>query len=117
MDAPENFISEKEFMKDQYDTSDAAVPNNSATCLLSDLQICNGESESKCLDEEKEESNELDNILASLSVGCFHWRMLVLVGWGYFAVCSQMMLFIFLSSPVKKEWGLEDMDFPWLPFR
>ncbi|XP_005099478.1 organic cation/carnitine transporter 7 [Aplysia californica] len=63
-----------------------------------------------------ENSNELDNVLSSIKVGQFHWRMLALVGWGYFAVCSEMMLFIFLSSPVKEEWNLRDMDFPWLPF-
>lgn len=59
----------------------------------------------------------LDDILSSLQLGQFHWRMLALVGGGYFSVCSEMMLFIFLSIPIKNEWSLGDMDFPWLPFR
>ncbi|XP_059170639.1 uncharacterized protein LOC131952132 [Physella acuta] len=58
----------------------------------------------------------LDDVLSSLQLGQFHWRMLVLVGGGYFSVCSEMMLFIFLSIPIKNEWALGDMDFPWLPF-
>ena len=75
------------------------------------------ELESTTSKSESDQSNGLDDILSNLKLGLFHWKVLALVGWGYFAVCSEMMLFIFLSSPVKKEWNLDDMDFPWLPFR
>ncbi|CAL1541334.1 unnamed protein product, partial [Lymnaea stagnalis] len=60
--------------------------------------------------------HHLDDLLSSLKLGQFHWRMLALVGGGYFAVCSEMMLFIFLSTPIRKEWDLDTMHFPWLPF-
>ncbi|CAG5123656.1 unnamed protein product [Candidula unifasciata] len=58
----------------------------------------------------------LDDVLSGLKLGPFHWRMLVLVGGGYFAACSEMMVFVFLSSPLKKEWSLGEHNFSWLPF-
>ncbi|KAK7474132.1 hypothetical protein BaRGS_00034661 [Batillaria attramentaria] len=58
----------------------------------------------------------LDDVLSDLKFGVFQIKMLVLVGGGYFAVCAEMMLFVFLSSPAKKEWNLAEYEFPWLPF-
>ncbi|KAH9489219.1 hypothetical protein Btru_045634 [Bulinus truncatus] len=58
----------------------------------------------------------IDEVLSGIKVGPFHWRMMVLVGGGYFAVCSEMMLFIFLTTSLKEEWRLGYMDVPWLPF-
>lgn len=58
----------------------------------------------------------IDEVLSATRLGAFHWRMLGLVGGGYFAVCAEMMLFIFLSEPVSEEWDLRGIDYPWLPF-
>ncbi|XP_055900661.1 uncharacterized protein LOC106050771 [Biomphalaria glabrata] len=67
-------------------------------------------------DQRETQIFHIDDVLSGIKLGQFHWRMLALVGGGYFAVCSEMMLFIFLTTAVKKEWQLGDMDFPWLPF-
>ncbi|GFO26837.1 synaptic vesicle 2-related protein [Plakobranchus ocellatus] len=64
----------------------------------------------------RNQMRNIEDILSGMKLRAFHWRMLGLVGGGYFAVCAEMMLFIFLSEPVSDEWGLGDLEFPWLPF-
>ncbi|XP_046573742.1 synaptic vesicle 2-related protein-like [Haliotis rubra] len=58
----------------------------------------------------------LDEALSQIKFGLFHIKMLILAGGGYFAVCSEILVFVFLSEPVKKEWNLSHYDFAWLPF-
>lgn len=58
----------------------------------------------------------LDEVLSDLKFGIFQVKVLLLTGCGYFAVCSEMMMFIFLSAHCKKEWNLADYQFSWLPF-
>lgn len=58
----------------------------------------------------------LDDILSSLKFGPCQIKMLTLVGGGYFAVCAEFMLFVFLSTPAREEWRLAEYEFPWLPF-
>lgn len=95
-------------------------------------QVCNGNENSsaqpllvssrksidhlKIPESQEIEKLQLDDVLSSLKFGLYQIKVLLLVGGGYFAVCSEMMLFIFLSSPAKKEWQLADYGFPWLPF-
>ncbi|KAK3596795.1 hypothetical protein CHS0354_036634 [Potamilus streckersoni] len=62
------------------------------------------------------EEIQLDDVLAQLKVGLFQWKMLLLAGGGYLAVCSEIMVFVFLSEPVTKEWNLMHMTFAMLPF-
>ena len=58
----------------------------------------------------------LDDVLSELKFGFFQMKMIILAGGGYFAVCSEILVFVFLSTPVKKEWDLPEFRFPWLPF-
>ncbi|KAL3843137.1 hypothetical protein ACJMK2_021089 [Sinanodonta woodiana] len=67
------------------------------------------------IDTDSEEIH-LDDVLSQLKVGPFQWRMLLLAGGGYLAVCSEIMVFVFLSEPVTKEWSLTRMTFAMLPF-
>ena len=59
---------------------------------------------------------DIDNILTALKLGRFQYLMLVLTGGAYFAACTEVVVFVFLSKPVKEEWNLDDMEFPLLPF-
>ncbi|XP_071100327.1 synaptic vesicle 2-related protein-like [Haliotis cracherodii] len=76
----------------------------SETCLLQDHE-----------DKDKKIIH-LDDALSQIKFGLFHIKMLILAGGGYFAVCSEILVFVFLSEPVKKEWNLNHYDFAWLPF-
>ncbi|XP_076471564.1 synaptic vesicle 2-related protein-like [Babylonia areolata] len=68
------------------------------------------------LEQTDTEKHQLDDVLSSMKFGLYQIQMLALVGGGYFAVCAEFMLFVFLSSPVRAEWNLADYEFPWLPF-
>ena len=59
---------------------------------------------------------DLDTVLNSLKLGRFQYMMLVLTGGAYFAACTEVVVFVFLSKPIKEEWNLDDMVYPLLPF-
>ena len=59
---------------------------------------------------------DIDGVLTALKLGKFQYMMLSLSGGAYFAACTELILFVFLSKPVKEEWNLNDMMFPLLPF-
>ncbi|KAH3884119.1 synaptic vesicle 2-related protein-like [Dreissena polymorpha] len=61
-------------------------------------------------------ARNLDEVFSKLDFGKFHVKMLIFTCGAYFAACAQMMLIVFLSSPIKSEWDLSDMMFPFLPF-
>ncbi|XP_050409288.2 uncharacterized protein LOC126824156 [Patella vulgata] len=61
-------------------------------------------------------SKDLNEVLTQLKLGKFHVIMLLLTGGGYFAACSEILVFVFLSKPAKKEWNLHEYEYPWLPF-
>jgi len=58
----------------------------------------------------------LDELLSNLRFGYFHIKVVILTCGAYLAACSEMMLIVFLSKPLKDEWELNDMMFPVLPF-
>ena len=62
-----------------------------------------------------EQEQTLDKVVGDLKFGIFHVKMIVLTCGAYFAICCQMLLIIFLSSPIKEEWKLDDFVFPVLP--
>ena len=70
--------------------------------LLGDRGNTNG---GKCLDE----------ILSSYKFGKFHYKMMLTTCGAYFALCSELLVFVFLSGPLKKEWQLDKYVFPILP--
>ena len=59
---------------------------------------------------------DLDTVLTSLKLGRFQYMMLILTGGAYFAACTEVVVFVFLSKPVKEEWNLDEMVYPLLPF-
>ena len=59
---------------------------------------------------------DIDTVLTSLKLGRFQYIMLILTGGAYFAACTEVVVFVFLSKPIKEEWNLDDMVFPLLPF-
>ena len=90
------------------------MQTNSVVCSDVRENVCNGTS--PLLEPAQTSTKHLDDALTELKFGWFQIKMLVLAGGGYFAVCSELLVFVFLSRPVKAEWGLDDMMFPWLPF-
>ncbi|WAR01685.1 SVOP-like protein [Mya arenaria] len=65
---------------------------------------------------EQESEKQLDDVLSKFNFGFFHLKVLLLTCGAYFSACSEMMLIVFLSKPVKQQWNLDDMMFPILPF-
>lgn len=57
-------------------------------------------------------TKNLDDVLMFIQFGRFQLKMMLLTCHGYFAVCSEMMLIIFLTVPLKKEWHIADMTYP-----
>ncbi|XP_060065074.1 synaptic vesicle 2-related protein-like [Ylistrum balloti] len=57
-------------------------------------------------------SKTLDDVLTYIKFGRFQIKMMILTCHGYFAVCSEMMLIIFLTEPLKKEWNIANMTYP-----
>lgn len=65
--------------------------------------------------ENGEQNIKLDDFISNTKFGCLHLRMLLTTGGAYFAVCAELVVFVFLSHPVKKEWSLDKFIFPLLP--
>ena len=97
-------------------TSSAAAVADSQSMLIQESRKNRLSSVSGGTDESRPGQRNIEDVLSGMKLGAFHWRMLGLVGGGYFAVCAEMMLFIFLSGPVSEEWDLGNLEFPWLPF-
>lgn len=58
---------------------------------------------------------ELDDVLSSFKFGVFNYKMLLLSGGAYFAICAQMMVIVFLSKPIKDKWAIDHHTYAWLP--
>lgn len=95
---------------EQYNSDEACSEHQLLTCETKESYI-----HASC-GNTRDSTVQLDDVLSDLKFGFFQMKMLTLVGAGYFAVCAEMMLFIFLSTPAKREWNLVDYEFPWLPF-
>ncbi|XP_062570647.1 synaptic vesicle 2-related protein-like isoform X1 [Saccostrea cucullata] len=65
--------------------------------------------------ENSEKTVKLDSFISNTKFGLLHLRMLLTTGGAYFAVCAELVVFVFLSHPVKKEWNLNKFIFPLLP--
>lgn len=74
--------------------------------------FCNG-----CQHQSKNDCHEkdLDDVLSSFKFGLFNYKMLLLSGSAYFAICAQMMVIVFLSKPIKDLWGIDHYTYAWLP--
>ncbi|CAC5367974.1 unnamed protein product [Mytilus coruscus] len=60
-------------------------------------------------------NNDIDAVLSNLKFGKFNLKMLAVTGGAYFAICSEMMVIIFLSKPIKDLWKVDHFTYAWLP--
>lgn len=51
----------------------------------------------------------------SKGIGTFQRRLLFLCGMGYFAVCAELLVLVFISDSVQREWTLSRAEYAWLP--
>lgn len=57
----------------------------------------------------------LDDLISNIKFGSLHLKMLITTGGAYFAVCAEIVVVVFLSDLVKKEWNLDKFIFSLLP--
>ena len=80
-------------------------------------EFTNNEDVDKLIPTESVTSNQqksLDDVLSAIKFGCFHVRMMIVSCGCYFAVCSQMMLIVFLITPIQNEHKVTDHTFAWV---
>ena len=57
-----------------------------------------------------------EDILDGAGYGVFQLRLIALCAVGYFAVCAELMLVVFLEEPLMQEFELTKGQYAWLPF-
>ncbi|KAL8603810.1 hypothetical protein ACOMHN_058545 [Nucella lapillus] len=102
--------------EDQTQTEIDSYQNSNPQVLLKPLEHNESIEDNEDNAGKENETLHLDDILSSLKFGPYQIKLLALVGGGYFAVCAEFMLFVFLSTPAREEWQLAEYEFPWLPF-
>lgn len=69
----------------------------------------------KDLEEDGHASN-VEDILDKIGFGYFQWKMLFLCAFGYFAVCTEMLITVLISDLLLDEFHISRYTFAWLPF-
>ena len=92
----------------QTDTDRDAAQEDEISAIVFEESL----SETTKLTDDSKSVKTLDDVIGGLKFGLFHWKMLALACGAYFSACTQMMLLIYLSGPVKAEWGLDTMVYP-----
>ncbi|KAK3090564.1 hypothetical protein FSP39_012726 [Pinctada imbricata] len=92
-------------------------PNNDTSDLEGQRteQLQNSDDSSDSTKTKSKEQNYLEDVLSSFEFGKFHFKMMLVTCGAYFAYCSEIVVFIFLSAPLRKEWDLKNFVFPLLP--
>mmetsp|Transcript_56483 Transcript_56483/g.104590 ORF Transcript_56483/g.104590 Transcript_56483/m.104590 type:complete len:466 (+) Transcript_56483:65-1462(+) len=57
----------------------------------------------------------VDEVLEDIGFGKFHFRMLLLCAVGYFGVCSELLVAVFLELPLMHEFHLTPGEYAYLP--
>ena len=57
----------------------------------------------------------LDSLIDYIGLGPFHVCVFLLTCGGYFAFCTEIMLYIFLSSKLTEQFGVSDLEYSVLP--
>lgn len=53
----------------------------------------------------------LDDLIFNIKFGFFYFKMLIIIGGVYFVVCVEIVVVVFLSDLVKKEWNFDKFIF------
>lgn len=102
-------------MKTEEERGIIAGENSNGFCDMERLPNDNEENESLTQLPSDDKYVKLDDFISNTKFGSLHLKMLLTTGGAYFAVCAELVVFVFLSNPVKKEWNLNKFIFPLLP--
>lgn len=58
----------------------------------------------------------VEHVLDAVDFGGYQWRVLLLCSAGYFAVCSELLLVVFLEAPLRSKFALTEAEYAWFPF-
>ena len=58
----------------------------------------------------------IDTLLTHISFGAYQKRLLALCALGYFAVCAELLVLVFVAQGVQDEFNISRTTFSWLPF-
>eukprot|EP00929_Paragymnodinium_shiwhaense_P105905 TRINITY_DN70956_c0_g1_i1.p1 TRINITY_DN70956_c0_g1~~TRINITY_DN70956_c0_g1_i1.p1 ORF type:complete len:465 (-),score=78.21 TRINITY_DN70956_c0_g1_i1:125-1519(-) len=57
----------------------------------------------------------VEQVLEDVGFGVFQQRVLLLCAVGYFAVCAELLLVVFLEEPLMHEWSLSENQYKFFP--
>lgn len=98
---------EREFITEE-DGSDGV-------CWMQSQTVDNEEDEALTNKHNDRKITTLDDLISNIKFGSLHLKMLITTGGAYFAVCAEIVVVVFLSNLVKKEWNLDNFIFSLLP--
>ncbi|XP_076116560.1 synaptic vesicle 2-related protein-like [Mytilus galloprovincialis] len=107
MDLPESVVENSK----QYNKHDQTLTTNGELTQNCDENEKNNEDHT----QPSSTNNDIDAVLSNLKFGKFNLKMLAVTGGAYFAICSEMMVIIFLSKPIKDLWKVDHFTYAWLP--
>ena len=64
---------------------------------------------------EEQNSITVDEAISLLGIGKAQYLLLLLTAGGYFAFCTELLVFVFLQDAIAKEWKISDETFGLLP--
>lgn len=88
---------------------------SNGVCWMQSQTMDNEEDEALTNKHNDRKITTLDDLISNIKFGSLHLKMLITTGGAYFAVCAEIVMVVFLSDLVKKEWNLDKFIFPLLP--
>lgn len=88
---------------------------SNGVCWMQSQTMDNEEDEALTNKHNDRKITTLDDLISNIKFGSLHLKMLITTGGAYFAVCAEIVVVVFLSDLVKKEWNLDKFIFSLLP--
>lgn len=88
---------------------------SNGVCWMQSQTMDNEEDEALTNKHNDRKITTLDDLISNIKFGSLHFKMLITTGGAYFAVCAEIVVVVFLSDLVKKEWNLDKFIFSLLP--
>lgn len=88
---------------------------SNGVCWMHSQTMDNEEDEALTNKHNDRKITTLDDLISNIKFGSLHLKMLIATGGAYFAVCAEIVVVVFLSDLVKKEWNLDKFIFSLLP--
>lgn len=88
---------------------------SNGVCWMQSQTMDNEEDEALTNKHNDRKITTLDDLISNIKFGSLHLKMLITTGGAYFAVCAEIVVVVFLSDLVKKEWNLDKFIFSLIP--